>query len=329
MSKRSSKKIIAVMTAAILFLIGMIALFTYLIPKIFPVRNDSPSSEALITASAAASSESTLVPSAEQITSAAPDDTTQAQPSSEESSSATTTRPVRYPEDLPPEPPFAILVGAEIPAETESGGAYESETDDPIEIIEPIEIVVNTEYSDNSENYPYIGTWVLDYDLTPFLEKSVNDAYSLQEMPDVTVRLHMEAVLTDQGSFYLIYTDEDDASFHNALNDWFAQASSLYAKTTANPLKRAGFSTWSAYRKGLFSLLSPALVSQLNGSWNVSSGTLTIYEGGSPLAELGVSLSGDTLTVNSLTLKNKESRDAMAALQDSLGLSFPITLYRK
>lgn len=188
-----------------------------------------------------------------------------------------------------------------------------------------------TEFSENSDNLPFIGTWVLHYDLTSAQESALKERYSLSEMPSVTVSVRLRAVLSDDGSFTLQYSQEDHKTFQETLAAWYAQASALYGKTTSNPLQKASFTAWITYRKGLYSLLSPDVVSGLNGFWHINDDLICITdEYGNELIEMQYSFRDEThLTVTSFRLSDPGLQSTVDTMKDTLGINPPFDLLKE
>ena len=187
----------------------------------------------------------------------------------------------------------------------------------------------STEFSENSDNLPFIGTWRLEYDLAPAQEDALRARYSLPRMPEKPVILRLSAVLADDGSLRIIFTQEDADAFKSALSDWYAEAASIYAGTGANTLQKTAFASWAAYRKGLYSLLSPDAVKKVEANWYAEGDTLFVTHEGMIQAEINTVFDGEGLTVTDFSIQNNEFRDTVSLMQSTLGFTAPYHLVKE
>ena len=210
------------------------------------------------------------------------------------------------------------------------------ETTAPSESTEPLESTAealpsetSTEFSENSDNLPFIGTWILEYDLGPAQETALKARYALPRLPDKPVILRLSVILADDGTLRLICTQEDANAFKAALSDWYAEAAAIYAETGANGIQKAAFLSWAAYRKGLYALLSPDTVNKLNAHWHAKGNTIFITDDGEVQAEIATEFDARGLTVTDFSVTNDDFKDTVSLLQESLGFSVPCHLTKQ
>ena len=219
----------------------------------------------------------------------------------------TTELPATPEETLPPET-------TSLPTETES-----PET----------EIPNTTEFSENSDNLPFIGTWLLEYDLAPAQAEALMARYSLPRIPEKPVILRLSAVLADNGTLRIVFMQKDADAFKKALSDWYAEAASIFAESGAGTVQKAAFASWAAYRKGLYSLLSPDAVKQVEAGWYAEGGTVYVTHEGEIQAEISSVFEGGGLTVTAFSIKNDNFRDTVSLMQSTLGFTAPYHLTRE
>ena len=183
-----------------------------------------------------------------------------------------------------------------------------------------------TEFSENSDNLKFIGIWRLEYDLGPAQSAALAARYDRPRVPDRPVILHISAVLADDGKLRVIYAQEDADAFKSALSDWYAEAAAIYAETGANSIRKAAFSSWAAYRKGLYALLSPDTVNRLEAGWYAEGDRIFITDEGEVQAELSTASDSDGLNITAFRVLNPDFRDTVAAMQETLGVSPPFHL---
>ncbi|MBR4768598.1 MAG: hypothetical protein IK088_06445, partial [Lachnospiraceae bacterium] len=191
-------------------------------------------------------------------------------------------------------------------------------TEPPESTAEALPSETSTEFSENSDNLPFIGTWILEYDLAPAQETALRARYALPRLPDKPVILRLSVILADDGTLRLICTQEDANDFKAALSDWYAEAAEIYAETGANGIQKAAFLSWAAYRKGLYALLSPDTVNKLNAHWHAEGNTIFITDEGEVQAEISTEFDARGLTVTDFRVTNDDFRDTVSLMQESL-----------
>ena len=192
---------------------------------------------------------------------------------------------------------------------------------------EPVPTEPSTEFSENSDNLPYIGTWHLEYDLAPAQAAAVSERYSLPRMPERPVILRLSAELHDDGTIRIVFAQEDADAFKSALNGWYSDCASIYAQSGAGTVQKAAFASWAAYRKGLYALLSPDTVNRIDGArWYAENNILYITDGDTVQAEVSTHFDVLGLTVNDFTVRNPDYRDTVALMQSTLGFAAPYHL---
>ena len=212
-----------------------------------------------------------------------------------------------------------------LPPTTEAPTTEEPTTEEPSSE-EPTTAEPSTEFSENSDNLPYIGTWHLEYDLAPAQADAVSQRYLLPRMPERPVILRLSAELHDDGTISLVFAQEDADAFKTALNGWYSDCASIYAQSGAGTVQKAAFASWAAYRKGLYALLSPDTVNRVKASWYAESNTIHITDEGVVQAEIKTVFTADGLTVTDFTIRNPDYRDTVALMQSSLGFTAPYHL---
>ncbi len=191
---------------------------------------------------------------------------------------------------------------------------------------EPVSTEPSTEFSENSDNLAYIGTWHLEYDLAPAQADAVSQRYSLPRMPERRVILRLSAELHDDGTIRLVFAQEDADAFKTALNGWYSDCASIYAESGAGTVQKAAFASWAAYRKGLYALLSPDTVNRVKANWYAEGNTIYVTDEGVVQAEITTAFAADGLTVTDFTIRNPDYRDTVALMQSSLGFTAPYHL---
>ena len=137
------------------------------------------------------------------------------------------------------------------------------------------------------------------------------------------------AVLADDGTLRVIYTREDAAAFKTALSDWYAEAAAIHAETGASGIQKTAFLSWAAYRKGLYALLSPDTVNNLNAHWHAEGNTIFITDEDEIQAEITAESDPDGITVTDFRVTNDDFRDTVTLLQESLGFTPPFRLTKQ
>lgn len=205
-----------------------------------------------------------------------------------------------------------------------------AESPDPADTsAEPVPTETSTDFSENSDNLPFVGTWILEYDLAPAQETALKARYELPRVPEKPLILRLSAVLADGGTLRLIYTQEDDEAFKSALADWYAEAASIHAETGANGIQKAAFLSWAAYRKGIYALLSPDTVNKLDAGWYARGTSVFVTDEGTIQAEIFSEFDSEGLTVTEFRIANDDFRDTVLLMQETLGFTAPYHLTKK
>ncbi len=335
--KKKSKNMNATVIAAVLLIIAMISLGVRLLHRLSEKCAYPSSNDALSSGETAVDTENT------------PEDViTSEMPTSADIPSETES--VTYPAESLPDyevhtlPVTSVEITTEeaetAPLPPETTGASDTaafpESEEASETPEPLESTAellpaefSTEFSENSDNLRFIGTWLLEYDLAPAQEAALKARYSLPRLPEKTVILRLSAVLADDGTLHVIYTREDAAAFKTALSDWYAEAAAIHAETGASGIQKTAFLSWAAYRKGLYALLSPDTVNNLNAHWHAEGNTVFITDEGEIQAEITAESDPDGITVTDFRVTNDDFRDTVTLLQESLGFTPPFRLTKQ
>ena len=319
--------------AAVLLIVALIAVSIRLYRYFLDGIDQSASKPAL-------SSEETIKPSK-----TASETTEPALPSTP-SDTPSETVPISYPaESLPDYEVHTLPTTTEEPTTeptTEPSTTEEPRTASPETIVpdttnpeestettaDPVPAETSTEFSENSDNLPFIGTWKLEYDLAPAQAEALNARYSLSRLPEQTVILRIFVELHYDGTLRIVFTQEDADAFKTALSGWYGDAAAIYAESGANAVQRAGFASWAAYRKGLYALLSPDTVDQVDACWHAEGGTICITDAGEVQAVISTVFEGGGITVTDFSVTNEDFRDTVSLMQSTLGFTAPYHLTR-
>ncbi len=329
--KKKTKNMNVTVIAAVLVIIVMIGLCVRLLHRLSERPDDPSSNNALSSGETAVETESTAdavitseIPSSAEM----PAETESVSyPAESLPDYEIHTLPVTT-EELTTEEAETTPAPPETTATSETGETSES-TESAESSSEPFSSEASTEFSEYSDNLPFIGTWTLEYDLAPAQETALNARYSLPRLPEKSVILRLSAVLADDGSLRLVYSQEDANAFRNALSDWYAEAAAIHAETGANGIRKAAFLSWAAYRKGLYALLSPDTVNQLNAQWHAEGNTVFITDEGEVQAEIISEFDSGGLTVTDFRVMNADFRDTVSVMQESLGFTPPFHLTKQ
>ena len=133
---------------------------------------------------------------------------------------------------------------------------------------------------------------------------------------DIVPLLDYEAARRDP-KLYLSYSD--GTSILNA----------IHAETGASGIQKTAFLSWAAYRKGLYALLSPDTVNNLNAHWHAEGNTIFITDEDEIQAEITAESDPDGITVTDFRVTNDDFRDTVTLLQESLGFTPPFRLTKQ
>ena len=332
MDRKNNKGMTVMIIAAVLLIVALIAvsvrLYHYFIDKM-DQSSSSPALSSEETARPAESASETPEPNHPSTSSETPSETVppsypaESLPDYEVHTLPTTT-------EEPTTEPWTTEEPTTAAPETtapDTSPAAES-TEAPETSAEPLLSETSTEFSENSDNLPYIGTWRLEYDLAPAQAEALNSLYSLPRIPEKPVILRLFAELHDDGTLRVVFTQEDADAFKTALSGWYGDAASIYAESGANAVQRAAFASWAAYRKGLYALLSPDAVGQAAACWHAEGSTVYVTDDGEVQAEISAVFEGGGLTVTDISVKNEDFRDTVSLMQSTLGFTAPYHLVR-
>ena len=332
---KNKKSAVAVTVAAALALIVLIAVSVHLFHKLFNRDNDPLVSSAFS--------------SGELTSSNAAGDNTAEITDTDDTSAVATEEPTSYPaESLPDYEVHTLPPTTEIPttaepttaettteAPTTEAATEHPTTEAPPETTEPPEETSaessspeDSEYSDNSA---FIGTWLLEYDLTAAQEDAAYVKFGVEVRPDTDIILRIRAKLYEDGTLKLILSEEDSGLFQTALNAWYSEAGAIYGESVTNPLQKAAFASWGAYRKGLYSLLSPSLLDKVDVEWHVLDDKLVFTDDdGEVHAELKfVFEDPGHLTITSFELTDPDYQSTADTMQEQLGFAAPFHLTKE
>ena len=92
-------------------------------------------------------------------------------------------------------------------------------------------------------------------------------------------------------------------------------------------MQKAAFASWSAYRKGLYSLLTPESMNSIRAFWRAEDGRIFITDAdGAIQAEIHAVFESQYLNLTDFTVYNEEYRDYVALMQSTLGFIPPYHL---
>ncbi len=332
---KNKKSAVAITVAAALALIVLISVSVHFFHKLFD-RDEIP----FIT-SASSSGEMTSSNAAGDNTAEITDtDDTSSVTTEESTSYAAESLPDYEVHTLPPttevpttEAPTTAEPTTEAPTTEAESTAHPTTEEHPETTESPSETAETSsaEHSEYSDNSAFVGTWLLEYDLTKTQEDAAYANFGALIKPVTDIILRIRAELYEDGSLKLILSEADHGLFQTALNAWYSEAGAIYGETVTNPLQKAAFASWGAYRKGLYSLLSPSLLDKVDVEWHVQDDKLVFTDDeGEVHAELQYVLEDPGhLTVTSFDLTDPDYQSTADTMQEQLGFIAPYHLIKE